>query len=129
LTQASKKTFCLTVNRIAGFYGDFKCQDPSGRGECNVVYVGLEDGDFAFDYSTDQQVLDALNLSNTVNRNNTVSKIESAYNNIPWAKNRKSNLNSTNIPRKLQDVDATKKLYNPVICIKEGGIFFFQVNS
>lgn len=54
-----------------------------------------------FDYSTDQQVLDALNLRDTVNRNNTISKIESAYRDYPWAKNRNLNLNSTNVPRRL----------------------------
>jgi hypothetical protein len=120
---------CLTDVRISGFYGDFKCQDPKGLGNCNVVYIGSDNGDFVFDYSTDKQVLDALNLNNTVNRNNTISKIETAYENIPWGSSQRANLVSKNPNRRLQVVDATKKLYNPVICIKEGDTVFFQVNS
>ena len=74
-----------------------------------------------------------MDLTSNVNRNNTSTKIDAAYLDIPWALPTNPKISSKNNGsrrnRRLQINDATKVLYNPVLCFKEGDVVFFQVDA
>lgn len=103
-------TKSVDPSTIPGYVGDFKCNQPSGT--CNTYTMGTtKDGNFAYDYSTNDDVLKATNSSDRTNMSSTVL----------------TRLSSTG-GRVLQaESSNTVALQNPVLCIKKGDIMFFNV--
>jgi len=64
-------TKSVDPSTIPGYVGDFKCNQPSGT--CNTYTMGTtKDGNFAYDYSTNDDVLKATNSSDRTNMSSTV---------------------------------------------------------
>jgi len=73
-------------------------------------------------------VLSALKIDNNINRNNTLNKTAAAYLDLPWVNKNSSDLSPQN--RHLQSIaDASKKLYNPATCLKQGDSIFWKVDT
>ena len=102
----------LTLCSIPGTYGDFKCKSTTGSDDCNVYHMGMTDqGDFAYDFGTPDSVIEATGLQDNTDR----SEVQLKLIKLP-------------VPRRLQ-AETSQRLYNPVICIKEGDVIFFNVHS
>lgn len=64
-------TTSVDPSTIPGYVGDFKCTQPSGN--CNTYTMGTtKDGNFAYDYGTNSDVLKATNSTDKTNMNSTI---------------------------------------------------------
>lgn len=101
------------------------------RDDTTAVFLGTEDGNFVFGFQTDQDLLDAVEFKDNVDRSNVMQKLQNAsINDLFKPRNfvSKTNKISGDNSRKLQS-STSQRLYNPVLCIKEGDTIFFNVES
>lgn len=77
-----------------------------------------ESGNFVFDFRPDPKVVDAT-ITQEFDNTNTTSLLR---------KFRAAKIESRDDKRHLQ-TESSQRLYNPVICIKEGDTIFFNVRS
>jgi hypothetical protein len=78
-------------------------------------------GDFSYDYSTPSSVINSVKVPDNTNKKNLKTKLIT---------NLKANITRAPLVRHLQaDAGTSQRLYNPVICIQEGGVIFFNVDA
>ena len=76
-----------------------------------------QEGNFYYDYGTNAAVMKAAVLPDNTDRSSNREKIDPAL-----RENR-------NLSRRGLQAETSQRLYNPVICIKEGGVIFFNVEA
>lgn len=81
-----------------------------------------ETGDFSFDYDTNDDIKKATTIKQNVDRSNT-----SLFTNFHRTMENQAVI--TKRHRRFLQTETSQRLYNPVICIKEGDIIFFNVRA
>ena len=103
---------------LPGYYGDFKPKSQVGSTRSNAYFMGLDDGgNFAYDFRPDPV---AIRATITEDHTDTSKLLQKLHVDVDGKSLR---------PKRSLQPESGRKLYNPVICIKEGDSIFFTVHS
>jgi hypothetical protein len=115
----------IDPSTLPGYYGDFRCEPAEGATDCNTFTLGMEEtGDFSFDYGTNEEILIAAGLEDNVDRGS-----DSLFTSFGRRWRNLSDGSHKGRAGRLLQTATSQRLYNPVICIKEGDIVFFNVEG
>ena len=63
-SKGQKRISVIDPSTIPGYYGTFRCKPPQGRDSCDVLTMDMtEQGDFAFDFGTNADILEKSGIS------------------------------------------------------------------